>query len=144
MRKDDEKKIDEMLTLIREELEELVNKRLDLFRKELQQRFPGPWSIVAERIESTRDRLKDVDWVYVEGAGLVRRELAFKFDLLKDELTDGKGTLRGFFARADSFLGSLGEVFPVLKAVKEYKENVECSIENLDKIKRKGGRWMKT
>ena len=144
MRQDDERKIDEMLRLIHDELEELVSKRLDLFRKELRQRFPGPWPMVAERIESVRDTLMDVDWVYVEGAGLVRRELAFKFDLFKDELTDGKGTLKGFFARANSFLDSLGEVFKVLKTVKEYKDNVECSIEDLDRVKRKGGRWVKT
>jgi hypothetical protein len=141
MRQDDEKKLDEMLKLIRDELENLITKQINLFRVELKDRFPGPWPIVADRIERARDGVKDLNWVYVEGVGMIGQELAFKYDLLKDEVQDGKGRLKEFLKRADSILGSLGTVLPVLEPVKEYKEHVECSIENLDNIKRVGGMW---
>jgi len=145
MRDDDKKKLDDMLRIIHDELERLVTKQLDLFRQELKEHFPGPWPIIADRIERARDGLKDLDWVYVEGVGLIGRELAFKYDLLKYEVTDGKGTLYGLFKRANSILGTLSKIplLGFLETVKEYKEQVECSIDDLERIKRKDGKWVR-
>src|SRR5262245_38384262 len=134
MREDDKKTLDEILNIIRHELEQLVTQRLDLFRAEFKQYFPGPWPIIEDHIEKAKEQINDETLEYLEGVGLVRRPLRFKRDLLKLEVE--KGTLLGFLKRTNTILGSFAKVLPILEPVIEYKENVEASIERADEIRK--------
>jgi hypothetical protein len=140
MRKDDEQKIDSILTIIRDELEKIVRNQPELFRSGLLAYLSDLWPDIADRIERARDKVAEVDWTYVEGVGLVGRALAAKLGLLNEELKEG-GRLEAFFKRANSLLGSLAEIIPILHGVKEYKEHVECSISELQTLRRKSDRW---
>ena len=117
-----------IVTDIRTQLEIIVFQRRDLFRKEFQPHFPGPWRDVEGRFVRAVDALEHdkFDWEYVEGAGLVRDSLQFKRNMLMEAIKEK------VFARLlkiiNSILGSLSSVFPFLEAVKEYKEHAEAAI----------------
>jgi hypothetical protein len=68
----------------------------------------------------------NVNWEYVEGAGLVRDSLQFKRNMLTEAIK--QGVVARTLKIINSILGSLSGVFPFLEAVKEYKEHVEAAI----------------
>src|SRR4051794_25296578 len=129
--------MDEILSIVRDEVKELVTERVDdLFRAEFKRFYPGPWAIIEDDIERAREKLEDFDLEYAEGVGLRRVQLRWKRDQLKEEAE--RGTLAGFLKRADSALKSFAKIplLSFLETVIEYKENVEASIERPDGIKK--------
>ena len=117
-----------ILTDIGEQLRIIVFERRDLFRKEFQPYFPGPWRDVEQRIARATNSLEnnDFNWEYLEGAGLVRDPLRFKRDMLTETIKER--VVARLLKVINSILGSLASVFPFLEAVKEYKEHVEAAI----------------
>jgi hypothetical protein len=59
-----------IVTDIRTQLEIIVFRRRDLFRKEFQPHFPGPWRDVEGRLTLAVNSLErdDFNWEYVENA----------------------------------------------------------------------------
>ena len=79
-RKQDKEILIECLTLIEGELQIIIATK-KLFRQEFVEDIPGPWDEVQEtfRREARRQIENDsIDWQYVEGAGLVGRNLAWE------------------------------------------------------------------
>jgi hypothetical protein len=113
---------------IGEQLEIIVFKRKDLFRKEFRHLFPGPWDDVKERIAKAIHALEhdNFNWEYVEGAGLVRDSLQFKRNMLTAAI--GEGVVGRILKVINSILGSLSGALPILEGVKEYKEHVEAAV----------------
>ncbi len=129
---EDIKMLDEILSNIGSILRIIVNKKDEFIRPELTGSFPGPWTEVLSLLDEARKKLQsqDIDWEYVEGVGLTGVQLKFKHDLfMKDRLQRKVGRI---LRRANSILGSLAKVLPILEPVKEYKEQVEESLSNPD------------
>lgn len=106
----------------------IVFQRQDLFRAEYRDFFPGPWEEVEARcIRAVHDlENNQLDWKYVEEAGLVRDSLQFKRNMLTQAIK--QGVVGRLLKIINSILGSLSKALPVLEAVKEYKEHVEAAI----------------
>ena len=128
--------IDELSTLI--ELVDRIERLLDrivhdptLFRAEVRHLLPGPWEEIKSLFEKGRQALRKTDWGYIEGVGLTRSGLWWKRDLLETDAKHGK--LGAIVHRIDSLLGSLAKVIPVFEPILEYKEQVEASIEDLNR-----------
>jgi hypothetical protein len=117
-----------IVTDIRAQLEIIVFQRRDLFRKEFQPHFPGPWRDVEGRLTRAVNSLErdDFNWEYVENAGLVRDSLQFKRNMLTETIKEG--VVGRLLKIINSILGSLSTVFPFLEGVKEYKEHLEAAI----------------
>jgi hypothetical protein len=117
-----------IVTDIRTQLEIIVFQRRDLFRKEFQPHFPGPWRDIEERLNHAVEALEqdNFDWVYVEGEGLVRESLQFKRNMLTEAIKER--VVSRLLKIINSLLGSLSRAFPFLGAVKEYKELVEAAV----------------
>ena len=130
---EDKQVLDEILAIIHEEIRLLVEERLSLFREEMQEHFPGPaWGEIQWRIDTARLQVESdaFAWWHVERAGLTGEQGRWKRDVLKSVV---RGRIVGAILRSiNSLLGSLSSALPILEAVKEYKEQVEASIENLN------------
>ena len=127
----DRKGLTEMLDITEKQLVRIVNKKW-LFRAALQKFFPGPISQVERAVEEARQKVLtgDFDYKYLEGEGLVGRMLWWKRDQLKAEVKTGN--VGNILKRIDSFLYSASKAIPILGLVKEYKENVEASMKDLN------------
>ena len=117
-----------MLEIVEDGLERIVHKpHLFLVR------FRGaagsaPWLDTKGRLDRAKTMItqNEISWEYVAGVGLVGHELKWKRDLLRTERE--QGTVGRFLKLANSFLGSLSKVLPVLEPVKEFKENIEACV----------------
>ena len=129
---EDKQVLDEILAIIHKEIRLLVEERLSLFREEMQEHFPGPaWDEIQDRIDIARLQVETdaFAWWHVERVGLTGEQGRWKRDVLKS-VVDG-GIVGAILRSINSLLGSLSSALPILEAVKEYKEQVEASIENL-------------
>src|SRR2546427_6573139 len=79
-----------ILTDIGNQLRIIVFERRDLFRKEFQPYFPGPWPDVEQRLARATNSLEnnDFNWEYLEGVGLVRDSLQFKRNMLSEAIKE--------------------------------------------------------
>ena|SRR5258708_7855180 len=127
---EDRQTLVEMLEHVRMALSTVVHKRPDLLRPDVRHLFDEPWAEVERAIEQGKHEVTNVRWEYIEGVGLTSKQLSFKKKLFDIDI---KSRIVGrIFKRINSFLGSLSRAIPVLEIVKEYKEQVEASIEDLN------------
>src|ERR1051326_5784845 len=81
----------ECLELTENQLKIIVFKRQDLFRKEFLDYFPGPWDEVEQHFVAAKRRIDDdeINWKYVEGAGLTGTNAAWRRDLIREAAKQG-------------------------------------------------------
>lgn len=129
---EDKQVLDEILAIIHKEIKSLVEEHLSLFREEMRKHFPGPaWDEIQDRIGIARLQVKNdtFAWWHLEGVGLTGEQGRWKLRVLKSVVRGG--IVGAILKSINSLLGSLSSALPILEAVKEYKEQVEASVENL-------------
>ena len=108
----------------------LVFERKELLMKGTANVLRMGWEDAEASLVRASAQLREIDWRYVEGAGLTGRQLEMKDRLLRMDV--GTGIVGRIIRRLDSIMGSLASVLPVLEIAREYKEQVEISIEDLN------------
>jgi hypothetical protein len=110
----------------------VVFERGDLLLRTSISALRAGWSGFHEASENVLGRLRTIRdslWYKLERAGLTGRQLRMKWELLLDDIN--ANAVGRIVKRIDSLLGSLSTVIRWAEIMKQYKEHVEISMEDL-------------
>ena len=131
--KNDISRLRHIVTTARDLLHHLVFGKHDLITLELRQPLQDGWPDVQATTDATLRRLENCTprlWSELERSGLIGNQLSMKKSLLDLDLKSG--FLARVLKRLNSLLGSLAKAIFVVDVIKEYKDHVEISINDLD------------
>lgn len=111
-------------------LETLIFEKQKVLRQGTGNILKEGWHDAEVSFARAREQLHSVKWEYIEGVGLSGRQLEMKDRLLRMDV--GTGIVGRILQRLDSIMGSLAAVLPILEIAREYKEQVEISVEDLN------------